>query len=202
MLLQSEDPYLDAGTRAFKKILRPDESFTVVSTVLPGETDMRGHATRAGRSAIDALGLYLYPGQISGLFRQLSGMNIQRKYFGTDIFESQSEVRDAGPIMQGALYPNFQMPPWFAQEYRAMFNSDTQIAYAYNAYAFAAITAELFANLAKRPTADQILARYRTAKGSEGGVEFKYKETPAGDHYLSFPVVAKRITATGFVEEQ
>ncbi len=193
-----EDPYTNSCLSAFQDSLRAGESLKVLSTVHPSEKDLKIHAARLRQANIEVLGVYLYPGQVSALYRQLAAIHLDVPTFGTDIFESKSEISAAGPGMVGALYPNIDMPAWFPSEYLKKFGNESQIAYAYNSYAWAVITAEIFANRIEHPNAEKIMKMYSEAKGNEGGLTFEYRAAENGDHYFRYPIIVKEIVSGGF----
>jgi len=197
-VIAMEDPYIDACIQGFRSNLKEDESLTIVSTVLPAEADMKPHALRAKTASIDALGVYLYPGQISSLYRSLGAIGVTHRTFGTDIFESRREIRSAGSPMQGALYPNFEIPKWFADEYVRRFKDDAQISYGYNGYAWAVVAASVLSSSPDKLSADGIVAAFRSVKGDEGGLNFRPKLTLDGIHYYEFPVVVRKVLDGSF----
>jgi ABC-type branched-subunit amino acid transport system substrate-binding protein len=198
-VIKSDDPYDNAFVDALREGLRESETVTVIGTTLPEEIDFRAYAIRARNAPVDALGLYLYPSQVSALYRQLGIIGAGIPSFGTDVFESHQVITAAGRAMEGAVYPNLSMPKWFVEEYITNFGDDTQIPYAFNGYAWAAITADLFSRISHHPGADEIMKLYTSVLGSEGGVDFRYHATPDGDRYWEFPVVLKTIKNRQFV---
>ncbi len=197
-VIAMEDPYIDACIRGFRSNLKEDESLTIVSTVLPAEADMKPHALRAKTAGVDALGVYLYPGQISSAYRSLEAIGVAHRTFGTDIFESRREIRSAGSPMQGALYPNFEIPKWFADEYVRRFKDDAQISYGYNGYAWAVVAASVLSSSPDKLSADGIVAAFRSVKGDEGGLNFRPKLTSDGIYYYEFPVVVRKVLDGSF----
>ena len=159
---------------------------------------MKPHALRAKAADIDALGVFLYPGQISSLYRSLGAIGVTYRTFGTDIFESRREIRAAGSAIKGALYPNFEIPKWFVDEYIGRFTDDAQISYGYNGYAWAVVAAHVLSSSPEKLSADGIVAAFRSVKGDEGGLNFKPIRTPDGIHYYEFPIVVRRVSDVGF----
>lgn len=100
--------------------------------------------------------------------------------------------------MQGALYPNFEIPKWFADEYVRRFKDDAQISYGYNGYAWAVVAASVLSSSPDKLSADGIVAAFRSVKGDEGGLTFKPKLTLDGIHYYEFPVVVRKVLDGSF----
>ena len=197
-IVYAEDPFLSACSDSFKNALLPDESLQVIGPLLPGENDLKPSVLKLKEKKLEALGLYLFPGQVSSYFRTLHSNQVSLPTFGTDIFESRAEIIASGPAIEGSVYPNFGIPSWFSTEYEANFGNDAQIAYGFNGYAWAAITAEIFESVQATPSNSAIIKLYSSVKGNEGGVKFRYRETPDGDRYYEFPVVLKQIKDGAF----
>jgi hypothetical protein len=153
---------------------------------------MKPHALRVKSASFDALGVYLFPGQTSSLYRSLGLFQLRPHSFGTDTFESRREITEAGSAIQGALYPNFEIPDWFAKEYDERFHNDAQISYAFTAYAWATIAGSVLSGPSKL-SSTQIVDAFRGVKGNEGGLKFLYKETPDGVHLYEFPVIVRTV---------
>ena len=58
----------------------------------------------------------------------------EKETFGTDFFESQSDIDSAGSSINGAVYINYNVSDEFRVEYESRFNNVSQIAYAGNGY--------------------------------------------------------------------
>lgn len=155
--------------------------------------DTKPHALRVKSSSVDVLGVYLYPGQISSFYRNLSQLRVLIPTFGTDIFESRAEIRSAGQAMHGALYPNFEIPEWFEDEYRQRFQDDAQISYAYNGYAWAIITAHVFKSVSGKISSEDLIGRFKTVSSAEVGINFIPNKLPEGVFCYEFPVVVRRV---------
>lgn len=197
-IIKADDPFDNSYVAALQDSAADDEEVSILSTVLPEETDFRGHAIRARRAQIDVLGLFLYPSQVSTLYRNMVTIGFTPRSFGTDVFESDRVITASGPAMDGAVYANMVMPEWFAKEYVAKVGNDDQIAYAFNGYAWAAITAEVLTKVPHRPNADEIIKLLTSVSGREGGVEFQYRDTPESGRYWQFPVHLKVVENGGF----
>ncbi len=197
-VIKADDPYDNAYVAALQDSVSEDEKVSILSSVLPEEADFRGHAIRARRAQIDVLGLFVYPSQVGMLYRSMTTLGYKPASFGTDVFESERVIAAAGPAIEGAVYANMAMPGWFAKEYVAKVGNDDQIAYAFNGYAWAAITAEVLSKVMHRPSADEIVQLLTSVTGREGGLEFQYRDTPEGGRYWEFPVLLKVVENGSF----
>jgi branched-chain amino acid transport system substrate-binding protein len=192
-IVKTEDPYINASIEGFTSNLISGETIEIISTVLPGEMDLKTHALHAKSSNVDAIGVYLYPGQISSFYRSIASIHISTPTFGTDIFESRAEINAAGKAMEGALYPNFQMPTWFAEEYVERYKNDAQISYAYNGYAWAAVAAGIFTKLQKKVSSYELIEKFKSVSGTEAGLNFQPRKDSTGVTFYEFPIVVRRV---------
>ena len=96
--------------------------------------------------------------------------------------------------MDGAVFGVMSVTPDFRLRYTKRFGGDNRISFAASAYDFAILTGQLFASDSTKLSAQEILARYRTAaplSGANG--EIRYVDTPTeGPSYL-FGVEVRRI---------
>lgn len=192
-IVKMEDPYINASIEGLRANLLSGEELQIISTMLPGDMDTKPHALRVKSSSVDVLGIYLYPGQISSFYRNLAQLRVLVPTFGTDIFESRAEIRSAGQAMLGAIYPNFEMPDWFGNEYRQRFKDDAQISYAYNGYAWAIITAHVFKSVSRKISSEDVIGRFKAVISREVGINFIPRKLPEGVFCYEFPIVVRRV---------
>jgi branched-chain amino acid transport system substrate-binding protein len=198
-IVVTEDPFFNAMLQSIKEHLLSGESVDVIESVRPGDQDFKAAIMKARRAQFDAIGVYLWAGQVSTFLRQAGTASLTPKYFGTDVFESRSEIALAGDGIEGAVYPNIRVPQEFLAKYQKKYGNDAQIAYAYNAYQFALTTAVVFPSGGEIPVAREIVARYRTVE--RAGV-FRQQVTPSGAKYFEFPLTIRKVTGGGFVDAE
>lgn len=156
------------------------------------DQDFRSSISKLRQRKYDALGVFLITGQISNCYRQLKDQGINLPTFGTDFFESGTEIKLANGGMNGAVYTHLGITEQFRADYVSRFNNDYQIAYAGNAYDMAMILGRLFNG--QTLSADEIMTRLRSVKDQSGiGGTFSFGDAPdEGPHY-HFPVQLKKI---------
>lgn len=192
-VVKMEDPYINSCLEGFRSSLREGESVEIISTVLPGDYDMKPHALAIKHAKVDAVGIYVYPGQISTLYRQLHALGLKIPTFGTDVFESRTEIESAGSAMEGAWYPNFGIPEAFSARYREQYKNDSHIPYAYTGYVWAVITGKIFADPARIPSPEEIVTHYRSESAPKQ-TDFDIRRSSDGVFFYQYPVVVKRIS--------
>ncbi|RIL07083.1 MAG: hypothetical protein DCC75_10295, partial [Proteobacteria bacterium] len=184
-VIKTEDPFLNSLTDALRNTLTGSENMQVLVSFSPGDSDFKSAIARLRGGAFDAVGLYLFPGQVSSFYRQLAAVNLKIPTFGSDIFDSRTEIANAGPAMQGAVFPNVEVPEEFRTRYREMFGNDLQLAYGYNAYITFKAIAQLvrlrdespqkeFSNLLLEPSAYTGLKEFELNKDKFGGIYFDF----------------------------
>ena len=194
-LLRTELGYTNSMVDALHANLLPGESISEIVALQPGDTDLKAAIARLHGKQFDALAIYLMSGQIAQFYREASGRYSAKVSFGTDFFESMSEVRSAGPGMNEAIFPNNAVEPWFAERYQATFGNDNQITFAANAYDFAILAAETFGSKTERHySPEDILATLRSVQprlGASG--KYSFQESDKGGQYFEFPIVIRKI---------
>jgi ABC-type branched-subunit amino acid transport system substrate-binding protein len=182
----------------FSKTSLPDETVELIASIPATEKDFKTIATKVARSTFDAIGIYLLSGQVQSIYRELGKVRFARPSFGSDVFESRSEIHGAGATIEGAVYPNIFVPSEFRDRYRANYGKDSQIAYAYNAYV---VGRWFFAAFGKGRgvTSTTVLDRLR---GVPIGESVTMQRAPRNVSYLSFPLVVRRVHAGTFEDLQ
>ncbi len=196
-LVKTEDPFLNSMAEGLRKNLNKDETLDVFATFNPGELDFKTTLTLLKTKKFDVLGVYLLSGQVSAFYRQLAALGLKVQSFGTDVFESKTEIKDAQGPMEGAFYPNGLVPETFSRLYLQKYKTDNQIAYAYNAFVFAKLSGILFKNIDQQLSAEEIIKLYSNPPGNLG---FRFRENNSGGKFYEFPLVIKKIVGNSFVE--
>jgi len=196
-IIHAEDPFLNSMILGIKENLKTDETLKVIASVNPTEQDFKLHITKLKNSKFEAVGVYLFPGQLSTFFRQATTMKFESNFFGTDFFESRTEIAQSNHGMENAVYPNVKIPENFSVEYLKKYKNDAQIAYAYNAYEFAKTSATVLPKDNSNLNSEEIIDLYLKKERSD---IFTVEKTPEGVPYYKFPLVMKVIKNDKFSE--
>ena len=190
----TEDPFTQGLYDIFSKTTLPDETVELIATVPAAEKDFKTIATKVVGSPYDAIGVYLLSGQVQALYRELGKLRFVRPSFGSDVFESRSEIEGSGPAIEGAVYPNIFVPNEFRDQYRTRFGKDSQMSYAYNSYV---VGRWFFGALGKGKdgTNYTVFERLRSVAVGES-VKLEY--APHNVSFLSFPLVVRRVHTGNF----
>lgn len=185
--------FLNELLRGLQSTKNADEKVFVVDNYLSfGDSDFRTSILklRNNPNQLDILGVFLVQGQLSKFYTQANTYGLKLPTFGTDVFESQNELINAGKYMNGAVYALNDFSDSFKQQYKARFGNIGQLSYAANAYDIATIlmTKTNFKNR------ESILFSIKSASDYDGvaGI-YKYMST-SDDRFLSAPVVLKTIS--------
>jgi branched-chain amino acid transport system substrate-binding protein len=175
-----------------EKQAKPDEKVVVVDNYLSfGDRDFKTSILKIKNSNIkvDTLGIFLVQGQVSQFYNQANVYGFSIPTFGTDVFESQSELTNAGQFMSGATYALNDFSTEFKNDYKKSFGNIGQISYAANSYDIASF----LMSKADFKNKDTIIDSLKTNnyQGVAGIYEYK---NPADDRSFSAPVVLKTIT--------
>jgi branched-chain amino acid transport system substrate-binding protein len=193
-LVLAQNTYVQGLYDGLKKHLASDQSVEVIATFPLADLDFRSAITRIGSKKFDAVGVFLITGQVSTFYRQLRQQGLRIPTFGTDFFESASEIELAAGGMDGAIYPHLAVTSAFAKQYQQKFGNDFQLAYAGNAHDIAILIGTLFGSGEAPKTSSATMERLRAAPTIEGVAgSFQFRHTLAGDSYFEFPVRLKKI---------
>jgi len=194
-LVVTENHYLNALVDGLRSSLGATESLEIQRTFQADDLDFKSTIAALRRDPPDALGVFLLPGQVSAFFREMRIQQFKLPVFGSDVFDSLSEIRAAQGAMDGAFLAHHITSPSFRSTYVQRYGNDFQIAYASQGYDLANLVASLFANHQGRiPAAEEVLSRLR-ASGRRRGMsgDFEFTSSPDGDEFFRFPIVVKRI---------
>lgn len=198
-LVTVDDPFIDALVRELLAQKLDGEQIQVFHNVLPEEQDFRSATAKLRAHDFDAIGVYLLPGQASSFCRQARPHLGAVPIFGTDVFESHNEIRNAGGGMEHSVFPAVVVPSEFHDKYKGRFGSDTQITYAYNAYAFARRTAEFLPVLQSRPSAEKLLSLYSAESSLK---TYEFRSDPALGNFYEFDLALFQVRDGNFRQVQ
>jgi len=185
--------YVQGLFDGLKNSVGNDVSIEIIDRYNLADQDFRATVSKIRARKYDAIGVFLITGQVSSFYRQLAQQGVALPTFGTDFFESSTEIKMAAGGMTGSVYPHLGITEQFRKDYMARFKNDYQIAYAGNAYDMAVVLGSLF-NSSGDLTSEQIMAKLKTVKFQNGiGGEFSFAETSTGGPHYRFPVEIKKI---------
>lgn len=198
-VVMAQNTYVQGLYDGLKRHLHSDQNLEVIASYPITENDFRSAITRIGPGKYDAIGVFLISGQVSTFYRQLQQHGLQIPSFGTDFFESTTEIKLSAGGMHGAVYPHLSVTPQFASKYRQMFGNDYQLAYAGNAHDIALLIASVFGSVKTSLDSAAVIKGLTSAPSVEGVAgAFRYRHTADADSYYEFPVHLKRITGEHF----
>lgn len=194
-VLVAEHPYLDDMLDSLMRNLLSDQSVVVLDRFPISEMNLRSTITKIRQRNFDAIGVFLYPGQIAQFFRQAKEQNLAVPAFGTNFFESSSEILAAGGSMDGTHYVHNLVNENFITRYEKTFGKASQIGFGALAYEFARLTAELFGREPTNPSSEEILRRYASIKQRAGIAvgDFTFHQNPKSGKSFTFPLGIKEI---------
>jgi ABC-type branched-subunit amino acid transport system substrate-binding protein len=199
-VVMAENTYVQGLYDGLKSSLSEDQSMEVISQHNISETDFRSAILKLKQRKYDAIGIFLISGQVSTFYKQMLQQKVSIPTFGTDFFESTTEIKLANGGMEGAVYPHLGVSPAFETEYVRRYGNDYQIAYAGNAYDMAILIGTVFNNLTGDLTAEQIMSELKSTQSTLVGETgaFRFQSTKDGDSYFQFPVHLKLIEGARF----
>jgi branched-chain amino acid transport system substrate-binding protein len=193
-IVRAENDYLNDVLGGLKRRAKPELEVEEIASYLPSDSDFRSSITKVRAAKLDAIGVFLISGQVSVFYRQLNEQNLKIPTFGTDFFESTSEVQAAGVSIEGAIFANNAVDSDFKSVYKGRFGNDYQITSAANGYDFATLLCRDLPSKNPGLSANDVLVHLKSvsSKGKLGPYSYRNEE---GDKYIAFPIVIRKIVA-------
>lgn len=192
----SENSYLNGILDGIKRFADDNLKIDIVQRYQPSDMDFRSSITRIKGKNYDAIAVFLMSGQVGQFYKQMKQQKLNLPSYGTDFFESKTEIQQSGGAMEGAYYTHLGVSEDFRKQYVARFGNDLQLAYAGNGYDIANIAANAIkAKKAKLITSLKDVKSYRGVSGIAN-----FKNTADGGAFYEFPVRLKQISGESFKE--
>jgi len=201
-LIQSEHPYFEELTEALQRNLLEGQTLTIIDQVPTTQLDLRPSILKIKNklSDYDSVGVFLWIGQVANFYRQLKELSINLPTFGSDLFESISEIKAANGLMDGIPFSGIEIRPEFIKRYKAIYHSESQLAFGAPAYEFAITVGELFGKNSANLSAEEIVNKFSLVSPRPGVAAgpYKYINDSKVGQYFQFPIVIKKIKGDAF----
>mgnify|MGYP001327187820 CR=1 FL=1 len=197
-LIEADHIYINSLVETFKKDINPDIKIVYRQNYPVSDQDFRASLVKIKKLGINNVGVFLYPGQIQTFYKQAKALNMDLFTFGTNVFESKSEIIAANGLMEGSFYSaNYVYPDWVVN-YEKNFTNSTQLSFGAVSFEIAKILGVVFKGNPKS-SADifSLIKNLPKQKGTASG-PYQYTKTDQGVGYIKFPVTMKQITGNGF----
>jgi branched-chain amino acid transport system substrate-binding protein len=189
-IIKVEALYTNSILEALERTKNPDETITVVENYSSlSENDFRTSLLKVkqDRAKYDTLGVLIF-GQIGAFYNQKTVMGLDIPTFGTDFFESKTEIDAAGKNINGAVFANFLVSDEFQKTYETRFGNVSQISQAGLGHDMALVVNQLTTK-----DADRIMKIFKSSGGMLGVIgSHNYIETK-DDRYFDEEVHMKVI---------
>ncbi len=185
-IIKTENSYLNSLYDSFVEDFEGE--VVLLNTFQWGETDFRTTILKIQSYDFDAVGVFLGSGSISQFYKQSKEMNLVIPTFGTDFFESLTEIENAQGTMDGAVYSNFVVSDDFAEDYIARFNTKSQLGYAGASYDIMKILVDVDFS-----SADSIIESFRGVKDFNGVLGTYGFVEKGEDKYLDYSLSIREI---------
>jgi len=192
--LKTTSSYCDDMMSSLEAQMNDNEKLHSVASLGFDDADFRTHIGRMRQDNYDAVFMCLFPGQLSTFFRQAGNLNFRIPFFGTDTLESATEIANAGPAIDGAIFAFNSVTDDFRESYVAKYGDDIQISTAANGYDLALMLGTNFSSSQKGLTPQEIMDIIRNSPKIDGASgRIIYREDEVGANFFDFPVVLKQI---------
>jgi len=165
------------------KLKKLGETVTVVDTYQSfSDKDFRTSIAKlkANDGKYDTVGVFLAGGQIAQFYKQAYDQKLSLPTFGTDFFESYTEIKSAGGRMDGAVFVGLSSSEQFMKRYKARFGTDNQMSYAGLSYDLG----KILLSQVDYSSTQTIVDSLRAIKDYKGEVGTYTYDDANGDRYL------------------
>ena len=199
-LLVSDNSYLDELKNALERNLITGQTVSLIDRLPMGEMDFRGQILKIKKSDYDAVGVFLFLGQASTFYKQARQLNLITPTFGTNLFETQSEIRASDGTMEGGIFSNIEVNPEYIKRYREIFGIESQLTFGAPAYELAIAIGELFNDSKTGSRSIEVIESFSkiTIKQGTAAGPYRYVNDARVGQYFKFPIVMKEVTKDSF----
>ncbi len=191
----ADNSYVRGLLNGLKKYLSKDVHIEEIASYPIQEQDFKSAVLKIRAKKYDYLGVFLISGQISSFYKQLRQQGVKTPTFGTDFFESSTEIKLAEGGMEGAIYPHLGVDSDFYKRYTAKYNNDYQIAYSGNAYDMAMVIGTQFSIKDSSTLSPEEIMKKLESIGETKGIAgtFSFQNTQEGGPHFRYPARLKKI---------
>jgi len=158
-VLLGAHPYLGEMYAALKRSLREGQSVKLIDSYQIHNTDLKSSISKIRRSDFDVIGVFLYPGQVAQFYRQAREQKMELPTFGTNLFESVSELKLAGGAMDGSIFTTNTVHTDFIRRYVEKYKNVSQLGFGALAYEFSLLAGKLYNERGSQLSAEEIINR-------------------------------------------
>lgn len=191
-IVKTEIPYLNSIYDELQNVLNNNEKITLIDSFSPSDNDLKSSYLKLYKNKFDALGVFLMSGQVAKYYRDIPNKLLPKITFGTDFFESKTEIEAAKGKMEGAIFPNASVEDWFYKIYEEKYKNDIQVNYAANLYDFVNLLENVTNLETKKENILNQLTSLEKQKGASGEFYFTEEE---GYKSFRFPAVIRKIVS-------
>lgn len=195
-IIQTESPFFNAMVNSFRQAVGTSATVDILATYNPTDTDFKASILKLKKANKTPLGIFLSPDQILEFLKQAKELDLDRQYFGTDLFETAASINPDPTNLQGCLYPDNQVSAQFRTDYRSKYGNEAQMTFAGSGYEMALLVGELIsAGNAVDPTS--LINSFSAIKQRAGVLgQYSFVNDPHYGKFFEFPVYLKQIVGS------
>ena len=195
----TEIAYLEEMLTALKRHLYPGQTVEVIQSYIPESRELRDSVLKLRRGNYDTVGVFLFGGQISTYTKLLTEQKNTIPVFGSNLFESLSEVNAARGTMDGTVFVSNAVKPEFFKRYVERFGNSSQLSFGGPTYEFAITMGKIASEKSEKSLLDRLSAITEPQNGYAAGPYHFVRTAEAGGSF-DFPLSVKAVCKDSFVE--
>jgi branched-chain amino acid transport system substrate-binding protein len=192
-VVEADNTYLQGLRSGMEAALKGFATVETLGRFTPDDQNLNSAILRLNSKNFDAIGIFLFPGQLSTFSRAIAAQKISLPIFGSDMFDNSNEIKSAGPAAQRAIFPTFDVMDGFKEEYLKRFGNDIQIPFAANAHDVVMLIASTFGAAGSAITTPESritkLLETRDFPGANG--KFSVLNDERGGPSFRYPIIMK-----------
>ncbi len=194
-IILADNTYVRGLFDALKNALNKNITLEEIASYPIIDQDFKSSIIKIRSKKYDYIGVFLISGQISSFYKQLRQQGVKTPTFGTDFFESSTEIKLAEGGMEGAVYPHLGVDPDFYRRYTTKHGNDYQIAYAGNAYDMAMVIGTEFSSKDSFALSPEEIMKKLKSTGETKGIAgtFGFLNTQEDGPHFHYPARLKKI---------
>lgn len=198
-IVKSENQFLNSLVSGLIDSSRGQLDPVIVGSISAEDNDFKPILPKLLRGNFDAIGLFMFPGQLSSLAKLFKGRESKFTFIGAEVMESKQEIKASLGVLEGAVYPNNLVNEKFKERYIEKFKNDSQIKFAGEGYDVMTLILNSICKRTSIPSGQETMALLKAVRVRDGVLgKTEYVETAEGDKYFKAPVYAMKASVNGF----
>lgn len=193
-IVRMESPFYSAMADSFSKKVGTRGVIEEVAAHNPSETDFRTTVSKLKVLENNPVGIFLSPDQLIQFVKQSKELQIERLYFGTDLFETAASISADKTMFEGCLYPDNNVSLAFRQDYLKAYGNEAQLTFAGSGFDMTVLLGEILSTQGEFDLKN-LMKSLKEVKNKPGVLgTFSFVSDGNFGMFYKYPMLVKSIT--------